>query len=47
MSERRLMCERTAVPKDQSSVLERWAEDFNNLLNQYSETDHTILEPMP
>lgn len=35
------------VLKDQSSVLERWAEHFNTLLNQDSEADHTILDQLP
>src|SRR4029434_8738530 len=35
------------VLKDQISVLERWAEHFNTLLNQDSEADHTILDQLP
>ena len=35
------------VLKDQSSILERWAEHFSTLLNQESEADHTILDQLP
>lgn len=35
------------VLKDQSSILETWAEHFNTLLNQDSDADHTILQQLP
>lgn len=37
----------TRVLKDQSSILERWAEHFNTLLKQDSDADHTILDQLP
>ena len=39
--------DRFRVLKDQSSILERWAEHLNTLLNQDSEADHTILDQLP
>lgn len=35
------------VLKDQNSILERWAEHFNTLLNQDSDADYTILNELP
>lgn len=35
------------VLQDQNSILERWAEHFNTLLNQDSVADYTILSEMP
>lgn len=37
----------TRVLKDRSSILERWAEHFNTLLNQDSDADYTILDQLP
>ena len=35
------------VLKDQDSILGRWAEHFNTLLNQDSDADYTILKELP
>ena len=35
------------VLKDQDSILGRWAEHFNTLLNQNSDADFTILKELP
>ncbi|CAG5927188.1 unnamed protein product [Menidia menidia] len=35
------------ILKDQSSILERWADHFNTLLNEDSQADCTILEDIP
>jgi len=36
-----------SVLKDQSNILERWAEHFDTLLNQDYDADHTILQQLP
>ena len=35
------------LPKDQKSILMRWADHFDTLLNQDSDADHTIFDEIP